>query len=135
MAEKNDPTTTHVLTVPNWHPARLNQWDGRHRSVRHRLKKADRVLLGWYARGARVPPARGKRRVSLVIVLGPRQRAPDPDSFWKSTLDALVVAGLLVGDSPRWCELGTVAFRRGPQRRTEIVLEDGKCQKMSGNGS
>ena len=112
------------LTVPNWHPVRLNQFIGRHWAVKHRLKKSDRVLLGWYAKIEGIPPATGKRRVSLVITLAPRHRAADPDAYWKSALDALTAAGLLVDDSPRWCELGAVEFRRGADRQTEIVLED-----------
>lgn len=116
--------TVHRIVIPGWHPARLNQWDGRHWSVRSRLKKADRELVGVYAKLARIPLAMGKRRVSLRITLGPRQRAGDPDAFWKSTLDALVHAGLLVDDNRQNVELGRVDFDRGPARATAIALED-----------
>ena len=115
---------TYRLTIPDWHPSKLNEYLGRHWSVKHRLKRHDAVMVGWYARAAAIPPATGKRRVSLVITLAPRQRAFDVDAPWKSLLDALTGAGLLVDDSPRWCELGTVEFIRGPARRTEIFLED-----------
>ena len=114
----------YTITITHWHPARLNQWDGRHWSVRAGLKKADRVLVAWYAKACRVPEAICKRRVSLILTLASRQRSPDPDAFWKSSLDALTAAGLLVNDSGLWCELGTVKFRRGQDRQTELVLED-----------
>jgi Holliday junction resolvase RusA-like endonuclease len=113
----------HVLEIPGWLPCRLNQLLG-HWSTRHRLKKIDRATVGLYARMARIPHAKGKRRVSLVLTLAPRQRAADPDAWWKSLLDALVQAGLLVDDNRQGCELGSVTFRRGREKATTIILED-----------
>jgi hypothetical protein len=98
----------HALTIDRWHPARLDQWDGRHWSVRARLKRVDRQIVGLYARTAGIPPATGKRRVSLMLTLGPRQRGGDPDAYWKSILDALVHDGLLLDDSRQRVELGAV---------------------------
>ncbi|HEY7157897.1 MAG TPA: hypothetical protein VH575_28325 [Gemmataceae bacterium] len=115
---------THVLTIDGWHPARLNQWDGRHWTARARLKRSDREIVALYARLAAMPPATGKRRVSLRLTLEPRQRGGDPDAYFKSVLDALVHAGLLQDDNRQGAELGEVTFARGPKRRTEIVLED-----------
>jgi hypothetical protein len=113
----------HTLTIPNWQPATVNQLLVGVRG-RIRLKKQDRELVGWYARAAGIPRATTPRRVSLRITLGPRQRAADPDAHWKSLLDALVCAGLLVDDSRKWVQLGAVVFERGPARSTAIVLED-----------
>jgi hypothetical protein len=48
----------HVLTIDCWHPARLNQWDGRHWSVRARLKRVDRQIFGLHARMASIPRQR-----------------------------------------------------------------------------
>jgi hypothetical protein len=115
----------HVLVIPGWHPARLNDlMGGGHWARRHRLKKADRQLVAAYTKAAGVPQATGRRRVSLELTLAPRQRAADPDAYWKSALDALVACGLLVDDSRQQLQLGTVTFRRGPARQTRIVLED-----------
>lgn len=116
--------TTYTLTIPNWHPARLNQWEGRHWSVKAKLKKGDRELVIFYSRLAGIPQAHGKRRVSLAVVLTKAQRSPDIDAFWKSTLDALVQAKLLKDDSPKWCELGSVEYERGSARATRITLEE-----------
>lgn len=57
----------YVLTIDRWHPARLNQWDGRHWAVRARLKRGDREIIAVYARIAGIPLATGKRRVSLTL--------------------------------------------------------------------
>lgn len=114
----------HVVEIPGWHPARLNQWDGRHWAVRARLKKADRKTVGVYARMAGVPVAASKRRVTVLIGLKPQQRGADPDAYWKSLLDALVSAGLLVDDSPGWCELAALEYRRGEGYGTTVILDD-----------
>lgn len=114
----------HNIIIPSFHPARLNQWDGRHWSRRARLKRGDRELIAYYARVAAIPRAAGKRRVSLRLTLAPGQRGGDPDAYFKSVLDALVHAGLLVDDSKEWCEIAPVIFERGKVRQTMIVLED-----------
>jgi hypothetical protein len=59
----------------------------------------------------RLQRATGKRRVDIVVMLGKGQRTTDPDALWKSSLDALKVNWLLVDDSPKWCEMGTVTFK------------------------
>lgn len=104
--------------------ARLNQLIGCHWATKHRRTKADRQLVGYCCHHAGVPPATGKRRVKLTVVLGPRQRGPDPDAFWKSLLDALVACGALRGDSKEWVELPPVAYQRGRARSMHLILED-----------
>ncbi|HKI30283.1 MAG TPA: hypothetical protein VKA46_00225 [Gemmataceae bacterium] len=115
---------THVLTIPDWHPARLNQLLTQHWRPRYRLKRADAALVATYAHLTGIPPATGRRRVLLRITLGPRQRAGDPDAYWKSLLDALKAARLLVDDNRQGVELGPVTFDRGPARATAITLEN-----------
>jgi hypothetical protein len=114
---------TWVLTVPNWHPCPLNKLIGCHHGTAHARRAADQRRLADEMALAGVPEARCRRRVSLRVVLGPRQRACDPDAFWKSTLDALVACRRLVDDSRTWCELGTVEFDRG-KKATVVTLED-----------
>lgn len=116
------------LVLRNWHPARLNELTSGHWGVRQRLKERDRHAVAMNSLLQGVPPAKGRRRVSLVITLKKGQRAADPDAYWKSSLDALVQAGLLKDDSPRWLELGTVAYQRTKSARfgTTIILEDVK---------
>lgn len=116
--------TVHRLEIPHWHPTRLNDLVNCHWSKRAKLKKSDREWVGAYALLKRIPPAKGKRRISLVLTLDPGQRAGDPDAFWKSLLDALVHCKLLVDDNRQGVELGTVKFKRGQAQETEITLED-----------
>lgn len=114
----------HGIIIPNWHPATLNQLlAGRWQAAK--LKRQDRAIIAAYARNAAlIPLALGKRRVGLRIVLGPRQRAGDPDCYWKSLLDALTHASLLTDDNRQGVELAPVRFDRDEQRRTEITLTD-----------
>ena len=105
------------------HPSRLN--DLMRKGWRHgwRLGKKDKQMVALACRVARVPPAEGKRRVSLHVTLGPRQRM-DPDCLWKATLDSLKACGALRSDDRKWCELGEVTFDRGPSPSAVIMLED-----------
>jgi hypothetical protein len=113
----------HEILIPKWHPIPLNKLLG-HWAQRHRLKKTDADLVAGYARQAGVPRATGRRRVSLRLTLGPGQRAADPDAYFKSTLDALTRAGLLVDDNRQGVEIGEVTFERGVEPSTAIGLVD-----------
>jgi len=112
----------YAIVISNWHPARLNELLNACKWKRLRIKKDDKELVAAYGRD--VPKATGKRRVSIMLTLAPRQRAGDPDAYWKSLLDALVKAKLLLDDNRQHCELGTVEFERGKKRETRITLED-----------
>jgi Holliday junction resolvase RusA-like endonuclease len=114
---------THGIIIPAWHPARLNQLLG-HWARAAKIKRADRAIVAAYVRMAGLPRATGKRRVGLRIVLGPRQRAGDPDCYHKSLCDALTACGMLVDDSRQWVELLPVRFDRDVTARCEITLED-----------
>jgi Holliday junction resolvase RusA-like endonuclease len=116
-------TTTHRIPIPDWIPATCNQllqsrWGGARR------KKADREQVIASAWMHAVPKAAGKRRVTLTVILGPRQRGADVDAYYKSLCDALVHAKMLVDDSPKWCELAPVRYERGPGKGSVIELED-----------
>jgi Holliday junction resolvase RusA-like endonuclease len=115
---------THTLTIPDYHPTRLNDLLNCHWAAAAKKKRVDRDVISLYARMQEIPQAETKRRVSMMLTLAPRQRAGDNDAFWKTTLDALVKCGLIRDDNRQWCELGQVTFKRGETRRTEITLED-----------
>lgn len=105
------------------HTARLNELLG-HWAKAHKLKKRDAAWIGCKAKEAGIPEATGKRRVCLTVIMAPRQRCPDPDSFWKSVLDALTTNGLLRDDNPKWCECGQVEYVRGERAAMNILVED-----------
>ncbi len=113
----------YTLRITNWHPHRLNELLGSWKRCM-RLKREDRQIVATYAKLADVPKATVKRRVSVTICLGPKQRGGDPDSYHKSLLDALKQAELIVDDNRQWVELAPVQYSRGSHRETTIVLED-----------
>jgi Holliday junction resolvase RusA-like endonuclease len=106
------------------HLTPLNRLVGCHWGTAQRRKKADKAVVALACKLAGVPPAVTRRRVSLVVTLAPRQRAPDSDAWFKSLLDALTACHAVKDDNPVWCELGPVTYARGPARRTTITLED-----------
>jgi hypothetical protein len=112
------------VTIPDWHPLSLNQMIGFNKFVVTRRKHKDAGLVGAACLLAGVPRATGKRRVTLTITLGPRQKGRDPDAWHKSTCDSLTSCGALVDDSREWVELPPVQYERGERRSTRITLED-----------
>lgn len=117
----------YVIDVPDWHPSTLNKLLG-HWRERGRMKKADYQMIWAHTRGkdgqSIVPYKQVKRSVELIITLEPGQRAPDPDSYFKGLLDALVRSYALWNDSPKWCELLPVKFQRGERKATKMILRD-----------
>jgi Holliday junction resolvase RusA-like endonuclease len=112
------------IEIPR-HTARLNQLMGRNKYAIASLKKRDRDIVAIVARMEGIPFATTKRRVSLHVRLGPRQRKGDADCPWhKSLLDALVQAGMLKDDSLKWCELGEVTYERAKVPSMRVTLED-----------
>ena len=116
--------TCYTLEIPRWRPALLNELM---RSVKGkiRLKKEDREMVWAYASQSKIPPATGKRRVSLHVTLGKGMREFDADAPWKSLLDAMKHAKLIIDDSCEDVEQGPVTFSRDWKNwGTVIRLED-----------
>ena len=110
------------LEIPGWRPALLNELLGRHPMSVARRKAHDRRILGRALVAYGVPRATGPRGVHLEIT-GRFGVFPDPDSPWKSLLDALVRCGALVDDSAEFCHWTPATFRRGAPG-TVIELRD-----------
>jgi hypothetical protein len=124
LSEPVAPGAEHfTLQIDRWHPTRLNELLG-HPMRRARQKKADAQLIAYTCRDAGVTRATVPRAVTLTIVLAPRQRAGDPDAYWKSLLDSLVSAGALVNDNRQWCRPMPVQFARAAQSATVVQLDD-----------
>lgn len=111
-----------VIEIPDFIPAALNQYVGRHWAVMAKMKKHDRLIIGVYCR--KFEAATTKRRLDSHYVLSKGMKARDPDSYYKSQNDALVKARMLVDDSPKWVELGNVTYSRGPKKMTILTLTD-----------
>jgi hypothetical protein len=112
-----------TLAIPGWMPTPLNQLMGHH-GKRHRLKTKDKQVLGVPILLYGIPPAIGKRRVSVLVVLPKGKRAVDPDALWKSLLDALQEHRVLTTDSRHGVELGPVSFARGDELCTFVTIEE-----------
>lgn len=107
------------------HTATYNELhSSKHWAVRCKLKKRDREWIGALAKVNGLVPATGKRRVSLLITLAKGKRRPDEDAWWKSILDSLFKAKMLVQDSPKWCKTGDVTYERTGKNGMVITLED-----------
>ena len=115
---------TFKLRIDRWQPATVNKLINAHWATAGRLKRVDKNIISHYCQHNRIPKAQGPRQVSLTITLAPRQRAGDPDAYWKSILDALVHAGMLVDDNRQYVRIGPVTFERGAERATLIELVD-----------
>jgi hypothetical protein len=116
--------TRWFITIPGWKPFTLNELLKVHWAKAGRMKAADRGMVAAYAILEGVPPATGKRRVSLRVVLPKGAKRWDLDNTWKSLLDACVQCKILKNDSPDWCETGDVEFVRGEVFETTILLEE-----------
>jgi Holliday junction resolvase RusA-like endonuclease len=115
---------TYRLTIDNWRPATLNRLMRGKIRTRIKLSEIDKNMVCAYAIHHRIPRALGRRRVDLLITLKGRDKEADVDAYWKSTLDSLVNAGMLIDDHRAYCELGDVTFNRGERRSTTISLTD-----------
>ncbi len=95
-----------------------------------RGKIRDRIRLGKSWRNqtlasclaAGVSPATGKRRVTVIIYLGPRQKGPDPDAYSKAVGDSLFMIGALRDDTRNGVEWGTPEFEPGLGARGSALL-------------
>jgi len=110
------------IHIENFQPLTLNQLMKIHWGSRTKRKMSDYAMIAAYSR--HIPKATQKRRVEMTIQLAPRQRASDVDAFWKVALDGLVKCGMLVDDSPKWCEIMPIKFTRDRLKATTIVLTD-----------
>jgi hypothetical protein len=114
-----------VIEIPYWHPIRINDLLSMHWGERIKVKKCQHYLIAVEAWAARIPIAEGvKRRVTLTIVLGPRQKGGDPDAYWKVLLDSLVKCKVLVNDSKEYVDLAPVQYQRAENEATIILIED-----------
>lgn len=115
----------YVIEIPDWRPTLLNDFMRIHYLRRSRIQQKDTDMIGVYAIIAAVPPATGKRRVTIEIIHKKGEKRCDPDAPLKVTLDALVALGLLIDDSADFCEpVGKPIRGVGKTTDTRIILED-----------
>jgi Holliday junction resolvase RusA-like endonuclease len=111
------------MRILDWMPTPLNRLLGQHWGKANRCTRDDAAEIRIAMEQQHVPPATTKRRLTVLVVLPPKRRAPDPDALTKSLADALVHAGALHNDSHLWVEHGPVQFARGQRLTTYVTLE------------
>lgn len=113
-----------TLTIPEPTPS-LNTWLALHWAQRQRIKANWLTHVQAQRNNLKIPKATSKRRV-VVTRFGARELDRD-NAFGgaKGLLDTLKAAGLLVDDSPTWCEYEVyqVPGTKYRERRTEILIE------------
>ena len=114
----------HLLVIAGWLPPTLNQLTRGKRRARIRGSREARNMVAAFRVRQDVAKATGKRRVSADLYYPPGRRRPDVDATQKVLLDACKQCGLLVNDSPVWCELGPWQLWRGEMAQTELTFED-----------
>src|SRR5580765_4565260 len=102
----------YTFTIPGYSPPRPNELFRQRLRGRMVMERTAKELVWAYGRW--IPEATGKRRVSMMITLGPRQRVPDADADpWKVILDALANWKMILGDRRDQVELVPVVYDRG----------------------
>jgi hypothetical protein len=118
------------VVILEWHPTPLNVLiNARHFWAKTRRKDEDAKIVFEHCKYQVGPEpvtcAIGPREVRLIITLAPKQRAGDPDNYWKSLLDALKKCGAIKDDNRQWCRpISPPTFERGKFRSTVIELCD-----------
>lgn len=115
--------TEYSIFIPKWRHASLNQLMSCHWREKARLKKRDKNIVHYYTR--KIPKATGKRRIDIHTVLRKHAHERDVDGEYKSILDALVHAGMLIDDNRAGVEIGEATYSRDHDNwGVEIKLTD-----------
>jgi Holliday junction resolvase RusA-like endonuclease len=113
-----------TVEIPGWTPPSLNRLLYKHWSLTRRLKRKAMDTVHLACRVAEVPPATGKRRVSITVTTPNRAHFMDVDNIPKTVLDGLRQAGAILDDKAEFCALGLVQALKGREKGTVIILED-----------
>jgi hypothetical protein len=122
------------LHIPGWRPALDNELFRLHWSRRLSRKRHDAQVLATAALALGVPRATGPRRLGVTIYgRYHRGAVPDDPAPYKSLLDGLVHAGLLVDDSAEYLELVWPPHYLPGPRATHLTLEEIGPDERKGN--
>lgn len=127
-----DPATSHgwarfEVTIPNFRPTSLSTLMHIFWRKAAKIKDQEKARISQALKAAGVTGAIGRRRLHMIIQLGPRQRMFDDDNPWKGLKDALKTCGAIKEDTrfgvqhsmePEYHPI------RGDVPSTTIILED-----------
>ncbi len=80
-------------------------------------------LLAWLAQDAKIPPAEGKRGVSIRLTYA-GDRPDDPAAIGILLQEALAEAGLLISRMPEWMDATATEVKHGAEDAIQIELWD-----------
>lgn len=110
-----------IFSLPGVTPSQ-NELDGKHWTVKHRLKTEWHEVVGWIAR--RNPGKATHARVEIVRVSKRLLDDLNVPAGCKWLLDAFVELGWLVDDSREWCRVTTDQrlCEKGEEPHMEVTI-------------
>ena len=119
-----------TIELPGVLPASMNVRERQSHWVRKKELDGLIVIIGALGKAMEIPPATGRRSVTITIHKTQRSRTLDDPanlpSRAKSVLDAMTRTGLLKDDNVEWLEWGGVV--EGPKmERVMTVIELAEC--------
>lgn len=113
----------YCIKIPNYHPTRLNALLAMNYHAANNRKKGDTQMIAAYAMQAKIPKAKGKRKVEITIEIT-KGREPDPDAYFKVVHDALKQTGYIIDDSSKYIDFVPTKFIRAKHKAIVIRLTD-----------
>lgn len=113
----------YYIKIPNFHPTRLNALLAMNYHAANNRKIGDMQMIAAYAMQAKIPKAKGKRKVEITIEIT-KGREPDPDAYFKVVHDALKQTGYIIDDSSKYIDFVPTKFVRTKHKATVIRLTD-----------
>lgn len=112
---------TQTLTINDALPSWNELWKGVHWSKRKRITDAWHNMVFFGVKEAKLKPM---KRVRITFIrIAPRVIDSD-NIIAKPCLDALVLSGILVNDTPEYVTEVTLRSEKGKKKQTIIILED-----------
>lgn len=127
-----EPATEHGnarfdVTIRGFRSASVNQLLAMHWGSRGTFKKQQMAVYAKALKAAGVTAAIGRRRLEIIVTLGPRMKRYDDDNPWKIPKDALRACHAIVDDTQKWVdhpEKVQYSDIRENEASTRVILYD-----------
>jgi len=123
-------TVLKVWQLDGFLPLSRNARDRAHWAKRKKEKQVILDMIGTAPAAAR--QVEGRRQVTIVFAknAGPLSDSDNCTARLKDILDALVLAGWLADDAPRWCAV-EASEERGPKGTTITLFDLGQAEEAA----